>query len=180
MRKVFLTLLLIGFAPLFKSWHPFWGWTIRFLGSGEVCGDDLGWIAAEDFQEDVGQAVAKALDGHPVKTPTRAVLTEDKSAGSACYVSCQHLDLDGVKPSGRGIQSLLHQLQTLSWQIDARAIDHCWQIDLPVTWTEYLQNVLGRSMRKKVRRLSDRYLASGEVEVHTVSGYESWVKAWGH
>lgn len=171
---------LIGFAPLFKSWHPFWGWTIRFLGSGEVCGDDLGWIAAEEFQQDVGQAVAKALEGAPVKTPSRAVLTENGNPGSACYISCQHLDLDGVKPSDRGIQSLLHELEALGWRIDARTIDHCWQIDLPATWTEYLQNVLGRSMRKKVRRLSDRYLASGEVKVRTVSGHESWDEAWGH
>jgi len=171
---------LLGFAPLFKSWHPFWGWTIRFLGSGEVCGDDLGWIAPQEFQEHVGRVVAGALQGYLVKIPSQVIVPDDKQAGSVRRVACRYLDLDGIKASDRGILAFLDELKRLGWRTDARAIEHCWQIELPETWTDYLQNVLGRAMRKKVRRLEDRHLASGEVKVHTVCGSESWDQAWGY
>ena len=170
----------VGFAPLFSTWHPLWGWTIRLLGSGEVCSDDLGWIAQERFQQEVGKAIARFLHSHTVKSASLGALQNNVERHTIARVACHRLDFEGVKGSDSGLQAFLGELHRLGWTVDVRCDEHCWQIALPGTWEEYLQNVLGRAMRKKVRRLSERYLASGEIKVHATERDESWETAWDH
>lgn len=170
----------LGFAPLFSTRHPFWGWTIRLLGSGEVCSDDLGWIARDDFQQEVGKAIAQFLHSCTGKAAPFDTFRNHSERHAFSRVSCDLLDFDGIKASDSGLQAFLWKLRELGWTVDVRDDEHCWQMTLPATWADYLQNVLGRSMRKKVRRLSERYLASGEVTLHATVRDESWETAWDH
>ncbi|MGQ9770505.1 MAG: GNAT family N-acetyltransferase [Thermogutta sp.] len=170
----------LGFAPLFATWHPLWGRSIRFLGSGEICGDDLGWIAPEDFQEQMGRAVANSLHRKLVQLAPLGACPGHGRKETMRYVACDHLDLDGVTARNRGMQAFIRGLRQLGWFMDVQSIEHSWQISLPATWTEYLQERLGRSMRRKARKLNDQFLASGIVNVHTTGENQPWEKAWRH
>lgn len=170
----------LGFAPLFSTWHPLWGRSIRFLGSGEVCGDDLGWIAPEDFQEQVGRAVANSLHRKLVHPAPLGAFPGNGRKETTRYVACDHLDLDGVTARDRGMQAFIRELRQLGWSMDVGFIEHYWQISLPATWTEYLQERLGRSTRRKVQRLDNRYLASGKIGVQITRHDEAWQPAWNH
>mgnify|MGYP000936581539 FL=1 len=170
----------LGFAPLFMSWHPFWGWTIRFLGSGEICGDDVGWVAPGELQETVGRAIARALHHGTANACSMVTGGTNGSRTSIRIPTCDQVDLDGVRLSDRGLQGFLQELQGLGWAIDIRPIEHCWQIPLPKTWEEFLQNLPRSFMRKKIRKAQQRYLSPGGVHVHTVFGTIPWEEAWRH
>jgi CelD/BcsL family acetyltransferase involved in cellulose biosynthesis len=62
------------------------------------------------------------------------------------------LELAAVDAEDRGVQRLLAELRRRNCAVDCRPGPHCWVIDLPANWEEYLAR-LSKSHRKKLKRL---------------------------
>src|SRR4051812_22365057 len=48
-------------APWYRQWHPLTGWTVRFLGSGDVCTDHLSVLCQKEHVESATSAIADWL-----------------------------------------------------------------------------------------------------------------------
>jgi CelD/BcsL family acetyltransferase involved in cellulose biosynthesis len=52
--------------------------------------------------------------------------------------------------------------------VDRRPAEHCWRIELPATWDEYLAG-LSKSHRKQLRRFERRLFATRRAVLHTAT-----------
>lgn len=134
---------LVGIAPFYAA--QFGGTsTYKLLGSGTACTDHTTLYAQPPHQIEVGRAIAHH------------------------FLSLQNwnrLQLDSVDVHDAAIQSMVGHLREADALTHAKPSPHCWLLDLPASWEEYLQR-LSKSHRKRCRRLVRKYFDSGRVSFH--------------
>lgn len=175
---------LAGIVPLYREWHPLWGWVLRWLGSGEVCSDYLGPIAPACYQEHVGRVAIIALHALALGKSRFQDVAIDRSA--APRLTCHRIDWDGMRADDPAVQAVRIQAETLKWALDVRPTESSWQLALPRTWGEYLDSLQPRSVRRRYRKLSRAYLDHPDLVLHVVGKQEvfgtpcddNWQSAW--
>jgi CelD/BcsL family acetyltransferase involved in cellulose biosynthesis len=133
----------VGIAPLYLR-HAANGRAIRLLGDGEGATDHGNWLVADGWDVQVGIEVGRfllATKGH-----------------------WQRLVLESIDTDATAIQATVEHLGENGCHWHRRQINSCWKIRLPATWEEYL-GMLGKSLRKRVRKLQREYFDSGRIRV---------------
>jgi len=148
-----------GIGPWYLDWSPIWGRVLRFLGSGEVCGEYLGVLAEPGAEEGVAVAMAAWL-AEAEAEEDRWDLAELTSVDAEDFTTS--LLLDALR--GRGLEA------------HSRLGPDCWRLRLPPTWDEYLAT-LSSHRRKKIRCAEKHWLANGRAEFHLVRTPEELPRA---
>jgi CelD/BcsL family acetyltransferase involved in cellulose biosynthesis len=139
---------LVGLLPCYYESTCF-GRTLRLLGSGEVCTDYLGLLAAPGSELAVAEAVGDWL----------ASAMRGEGAGAASWDA---VELESVATHDPAMESLVACVQRHGALVGREATASCWRIALPREWDAYLAT-LSRSHRKQIRRCQERYLARGRT-----------------
>jgi CelD/BcsL family acetyltransferase involved in cellulose biosynthesis len=141
-RELFLLIALspegepVGIAPWFLTHECDGGRTIRLLGDGEVCSENVGILAAPADEEDVIAAIAGWLvDASTKRGPDR----------------WDQMTLECVPTADEPTQRLLERLATSGCRVHRRADVGLWKIDLPASWDEYAGR-FSKNRRKRLRR----------------------------
>ncbi|MDX1961802.1 MAG: GNAT family N-acetyltransferase [Pirellulales bacterium] len=134
---------LLGVAPWYLQRTVAYGNVIRFLGSGEVCGDYLSILSRPPQARAVDEAIADWLHGCAVGTQNDG-MTWDL------------LELTGVLESELATRGLAVFMLDRGHWVETVHLMSGWRIPLPQTWEEYVER-LSKSHRKNVRRV-DRLL----------------------
>lgn len=143
---------LVGLAPWYLERARYRGATIRFLGSGEVCSDDMTILCRPGDRQAVCRAIADWM------------LCDDPEARTAAS-RCERwnlLDLSGIDAEDPTVACFLAACRHRSAIVHRRVSHNCWTIELPDSWPKYLGR-LSKSHRKRIRRLERRYFDSGRV-----------------
>lgn len=167
---------LFGFVPLYSYRHPLWGWTVSWLGSGEVCSDYLEPIAPREHTAAVTQAMAEALHAIGMRRFNWGETCLENDGQRLCPI--HRLDLDGILSAGPFRKTFQQCLESLGWSIECRPIDNAWQIRLPATFEDYLAAVCKKKMRQLYRRLLRRYFSDPALAVKVVEGADDWRQAF--
>lgn len=146
---------LIGLAPWYCERKGARS-AVRFLGSGEVCSDYLTVLSAAGRETDVAAALADWL----------VALRKDNAGKGSGPFAWDRLEFSGIADDDVAMKSLLEQLTLRGAIIDRRRAEHCWRVDLPGSWDEYLAG-LSKSHRKQLRRFQRRLFATGRAVLHT-------------
>ncbi len=133
---------LVGLAPLCLTRSALRGRVISFIGSGMVCSDYLSLLAYENKTNDVACVVADWL-------ATTGADTWDR------------LELEGVARFDRAVTALADSLHRREHVVETVAIPSAWRIELPSTWSQYLQQ-LSKPRRAKVRQVERKLCAQGQ------------------
>jgi len=155
-RRLYVLVLLdpsgrpAGIGPWYLDRSPIWGRVLRFLGSGEVCGEYLGILAEPDAEEGVAVALA-------------AWLAEAESEEDRWDLA----ELTSVDAEDHATGLLVDALRGRGLEAHSRPGPDCWRLRLPPTWDEYLAT-LSSHRRKKIRHAEKHWLASGEAKFHVV------------
>ncbi|WP_152609773.1 GNAT family N-acetyltransferase [Geobacter sp. OR-1] len=131
--------------------------TVCLLGSGEASTNHTTWLAADKCEEVVSHAVAQFI-------------LDIKHEWNAVH-------FDSVDADDININSTVACMADMGFPVLRRSLHNRWEIELPPTWEEYLM-ILSKSHRKQCRSLQQRYLESGRVSVHKVSGIEDFHKGF--
>lgn len=164
-----------GFVPLFRYRHPLWGWTLSWLGSGEVCSDYLEPITPPEQSAAVTQAMAEALHAMSVG---RSAWGNTRIEAEGRTYPIHRVDLDGILSAGAFRESFQQCLASLGWRIDCRPIANTWQIYLPASFEEYLTKVCKKKMRELYRRLLRRQFSDPGLSIKVVEGTTDWHDAF--
>ena len=154
---------LVGVAPWYLDHHGPQGYTLRMLGSGEVCSDYLSVLCQPHMEYAVTQALADYL-------------TDDGLAAGPDRPHWDLLQLDGIDAEDTAMAHLLRHLADRGCTVHRRDALSCWRLELPATWDEYLQT-LSKNYRKQVRRLQRNVLDSGRAVLHSVEKSEDLPRA---
>jgi CelD/BcsL family acetyltransferase involved in cellulose biosynthesis len=142
---------LIGLAPWYVESERGTGKCICFLGSGEVCSDELTVLSRPGHQRQVTAAIAQWLvDGQG-----------RRGRGSHAWNTLKFTSIRHDEP---GILELAAELTARGAVVRQRPLCNAWKIELPATWEEYLA-ILSKDHRKKVRRLERNYIDGGRVRL---------------
>ena len=141
---------LCGIAPWYADRCPIRGRILRFLGTGEVCSEYLGVLAAPDCQ----QAVAESLAAWLGQVPSR-------------HDRWDLLELTAVDAEDQATGLLVESLRARACLVHSRPGPSCWRIDLPETWEAYLR-MLSANHRKRIRNAENRLIRSGRAVFHLV------------
>lgn len=150
---------LLGAAPWFARRTLGEGRTLRFLGSGEVCGDYLSLLCAPETQAAVVDAVAHWL----VRDEIHRELWD-------------LLEFNDVLGTDQPLAQLVGQLQAHGAWVEALARPSTWAIDLSGGWEAYLGQ-LSKSHRKEFRRCQ-RQLDAGQYLYHKVNSERDFALGW--
>lgn len=155
----------VGIAPWFLEHSLRHGCVVRPLGSGMACSDYLGILATDEHREQVAHALAEWLT---------AAAAGDLGGANRWDL----LDLISWDARDPMLISFMEHLEAAGSDVFRRPAMSCWAIPLPETWEEYLKQ-LGKSHRKSVRRINNRWLRSGDATVRivdTAKDYEPALK----
>jgi len=149
---------LLGAAPWYARQTLSEGRALRFLGSGEVCGDYLSLLCCPETQADVVYAVTQWL-------------TQD----ALHPVPWDLLELNDVPGEDPPLSQLVSALQARGAWAEALPQQSTWRIDLSGGWEGYLAT-LSKSHRKEFRRCA-RQLDAGEYCYHKADA-QNFAQAW--
>lgn len=150
---------LLGAAPWFARQTLGEGRALRFLGSGEVCGDYLSLLCTPETQTDVVYAVAQWL----LRDSLHSELWD-------------LLELNDVLGDDQPLTKLVYELQTQGAWAEAIPQQSSWAIDLSGGWEAYLAE-LSKSHRKEFRRC-ERQLDAGQYHYHKVASEQDFAQGW--
>jgi hypothetical protein len=148
---------LIGIAPWYRRSSLVSGDVLYWLGDGEVCTDHSTLICRAADSQFVADALAKAL--------------------TETHCDWDRLDLTAVDADDAAINALVAALSARDCTVTRHPTGHCWILDLPRTWDEYLASV-SKSHRKQLRQLERRVLNSTHAAWHCVTSTEELAAAW--
>jgi CelD/BcsL family acetyltransferase involved in cellulose biosynthesis len=151
---------LLGAAPWFARQTLSEGRALRFLGSGEVCGDYLSLLCTPETQADVVTGVAQWL-------------LRESLPGELWDL----LELNDVLGDDQPLTRLVYELQAHGAWAEALPQQSTWSIDLSGGWAAYLAQ-LSKSHRKEFRRC-ERQLDSGQYQYHKVTSDQDFDEGWG-
>jgi CelD/BcsL family acetyltransferase involved in cellulose biosynthesis len=147
---------LIALAPWYVERKAPRGAIVRFLGSGDVCSDYLTVLSAAGREPEVAAALAGWL----------IALRKENAGGSP--LAWDRLEFGGIADDDETMGRLLEQLSLRGAIVDRRQAEHCWRVELPSRWEEYLAG-LSKSHRKQLRRFQRRLFASGRAVLRTAA-----------
>jgi CelD/BcsL family acetyltransferase involved in cellulose biosynthesis len=136
---------LCGIAPWFCATSAVQGRTLAFLGSGEVCSDYLGILAAPPHRDAVVDAIGAWLLEHQGQ-------------------QWDLLHLAGVAASEPTIARLTSLFSAHGLTVHERPGLNTWRITFDSDWETYVES-LSKSHRKQVRRVDRRLVESGEAQL---------------
>jgi CelD/BcsL family acetyltransferase involved in cellulose biosynthesis len=148
--------VLAGLAPWYLQRSARGGVIVRFLGSGEVCSDYLTVLCAPGREAEIAAVLADWL----------VALRKDDADGRP--LTWDRLEFNGIVESDEAMQLLVEGLAERGAIVDRRPAEHCWRIELPATWDEYLAG-LSKSHRKQLRRFERRLFATRRAVLHTAT-----------
>ncbi len=132
---------IVGFAPLLVD-----GGTARFVGDADVC-DYLDFVVAPGYESDLFETLFDDLRATGIRS----------------------LDLGPVRPDSAVCTHLEAIARRRGYGVFRRPEDVSLELDLPVTWHEYLAMLKTRQrheIRRKIRRLSE----AGNAEHRCAAG----------
>ena len=94
-------------------------------------------------------------------------LVEDALGDNSESFRWDLLELDTVAADDHRIAALVHRLADLGCTTHHRPGVNCWRVDLPADWESYL-GLIGRNLRRDLRRLERDYLNTHRAELHTI------------
>lgn len=145
----------VGVAPWYIDYSLRQGRVIRPLGSGDTCSDYLGILTTTEHEQHV-----------------LAALTEWLVAAAAGQHGPENrwdlLDLVSVDAEDQTMLHFFDQLESSRNHVYRCDAPSCWRIELPGSWDDYL-SMLGRSQRKRVRRMDRKWLLGGVAQLRTVT-----------
>jgi CelD/BcsL family acetyltransferase involved in cellulose biosynthesis len=150
---------LLGAAPWFARQTIGEGRALRFLGSGEVCGDYLSLLCKSETQAEVVHAIAEWL----VRDSLHPELWD-------------LLELNDVLGNDQPLTQLVYELQARGAWAEATPQQSAWAIDLSGGWEAYLAE-LSKSHRKELRRCA-RQLDAGEYRYHRAVSEADFAEGW--
>ena len=150
---------LVGLLPLYRSESVSQGGVLRWLGSGEVCTDYLGVMAAHGYDSRVIELFADWL----------AEASRSREHG------WNVMQLDSVDDQEQTIIELQEKLVELDCTLHRSPGLNCWRIDLPDDWDEYLAR-MSKSHRKQLRRVERRILDNAETRILSVVDERSFAE----
>ena len=150
---------LLGAAPWYARHTIGEGRALRFLGSGEVCGDYLTLLCTPETQAEVVYAVAQWL----IRDSLHVELWD-------------LLELNDVLGDDQPLSQLVYELQSHGAWAEATPQQSTWRIDLSGGWEAYLAT-LSKSHRKEFRRCA-RQLDAGEYLFHKVTSELDFAQGW--
>jgi len=148
---------LIAILPCYLENSLVRGNVLRLLGDGETCSDHLDLLVAPSDIQRVVETLAGALSDRAADWDVA-----DFSA----------VDVDSV-----ALQRLFAKLEARHCHVSRVASQHCWSIQLPTSWDEYLAEH-SKSHRKKLRRLERQVLDSERAVWHIVQSPEEFDAGW--
>jgi CelD/BcsL family acetyltransferase involved in cellulose biosynthesis len=145
---------LVGLAPWYLARTVGERYSLRFLGSGEVCSDYLSVLCRPGREGDVTLALAEWL----------CAATTDPTADRPRW---ELLELGGADEHDLVVRDLLMHLAAHGNLVHRRSRASCWRVNLPSDWNGYLA-MLSKSHRKQVRRLERKFFDTGRARLHVV------------
>ena len=145
-------------APWHIERHAARGTAVKFLGAGEVCTDYLTVLCQPGTEAEISTALADWL------------VESRKQAGASAGGGARwdRLEFYGIPRDDRAMNQLVERLAERGALVDRRAADHCWRLELPGCWDDYLQT-LSKSHRKQLRRFQRRLFDSGRAVLRTAN-----------
>lgn len=129
---------------------------VKFLGSGEVCTDHLTVLCRAGMELEAADAVADWL----ARARKTAVEPNVRLA------KWDQLEFRGIADDDLAMNRLVDQLAERGALVDRRTAEHCWRLDLPACWEDYLRT-LSKSHRKQLRRFQRRLFDGGRAVLYT-------------
>lgn len=142
---------LVGLAPWYLEPHRVQGDVLRFLGSGDVCSDYLSILCLPGREDAVATTLAEWLCS-PRRHAERP---------------WDMLALAGVDAADGVTGRLIDELHVRGATIHGGPAVHCWRLELPRSWDEYLA-LVSKSHRKQLRRRERRLFDTGRAKLRTV------------
>jgi CelD/BcsL family acetyltransferase involved in cellulose biosynthesis len=139
---------LVGLAPWYLSRSNGAGRVVRFLGSGQVCSDELTIFSAPGCGDVVAQHIARWLSSD--------------SAGL-----WDAIVLDGVRADDEWLNSLAGAMASRGHAVHRRERVGAWRLELPDDWATYTMR-LSKSRRRGVRTIEKHYFDPGLVACKSV------------
>lgn len=149
---------LVALAPWHLERHAARGNAVKFLGSGEVCTDYLTVFSRRGAEAEAASALAEWL----------VQSRKQSAAPSMADARWDRLELCGIPVDDLATKLLVERLAQRGALVDRRATDHCWRLELPTSWEDYLRT-LSKSHRKQLRRFQRRLFDSGRAVLHTAN-----------
>jgi hypothetical protein len=150
---------------------------LRLLGDGEVCSDHLGLLAAASYPP---PSKGGARGGISDSSSTQES-TAQAAAAVAAFIAESNdwdlLDLAAVDSDDAATTAVLDGLALNDCTTSRLLADHCWVIDLPPTWDEFLA-MQSKSHRKQLRQLDARVLQSQRATWKLVATQADFASAW--
>jgi len=133
----------IGIAPWYSQSRPWSAPTLRFMGDPDVCPDHLSCPCIPGLEEEVAAKLAQFL--------------RDEWGGP--------LELSSLDGDDSFTQYFRKAMEEMGFQMEQHVPHSCWVLPLPSLWEDYLRT-RSSNHRNELRRLSEKYLASGLVCRH--------------
>jgi CelD/BcsL family acetyltransferase involved in cellulose biosynthesis len=132
------------------------GRTLRLLGDGDVCSEQLGLLADSAFADAAAEAIAEYL-------------VDASDWDLADFVAVD----DSDKPTAR----LMAALGERRCHATRQPGDRTWAIDLPATWEDFLA-LQSKSHRKQLRQLERRVIDGARTRWRLVEDASDFDRAW--
>lgn len=146
----------IAFAPWRLERQVGRGNIVKFLGSGEVCTDHLTLLCRTGTELEVAGAVADWL----------ARVRQTAVGPKASLAHWDQLEFRCIADDDLAMNRLVGRLAERGALVDRRSAEHCWRLELPACWEDYLRT-LSKSHRKQLRRFRRRLFDSGRAVLYT-------------
>lgn len=157
---------LVGLAPWYLE-RKGRGAVVRFLGSGEVCTDYLTVLSVPGRETEIAAALAEWL----------VALRKQNAGDGGGPTTWDRLEFSGIADDDASMGPLLDQLAVRGAIVDRRRADHCWRVELPESWEEYLAE-LSKSHRKQLRRFQRRLFKGRRAVLRTAASEEEFERAF--
>ncbi|HUY90591.1 MAG TPA: GNAT family N-acetyltransferase [Pirellulales bacterium] len=149
---------LIALAPWHLQRHVARGNVVEFLGSGEVCSDYLTVLCRPGTEAEASTALADWL------VQSRKTANVPRTDGARW----DRLEFRGIPVDDVAMNRLVERLAQRGALVDRRSMEHCWRLELPACWEDYLRT-LSKSHRKQLRRFQRRLFDTGRAVLHTAN-----------
>ena len=156
---------LIGLAPWYVTPSNLNGNVIRFLGSGEVCGDYLTVLCSPGRETQVTNVIADWLTSHQSQTCSRL------TGGGEDHWDL--LDLDGVEAKDPTMQMLAAACAERGAITHCRSGINCWRLHLPARWDD-LPKMVSKPFRRRIRGLQRMYFDTRRARMQVVQTRCDW------
>jgi CelD/BcsL family acetyltransferase involved in cellulose biosynthesis len=141
-----------GIAPFYRESSAARGRLLKFLGSGKACTEYQSLLVRPESCQRVAEAFADWLRDAARWRPNQ----------------WDALKLDSVAVSDPAMATFVSRCEHWGALLQQEPAPCCWRIDLPPSWSEYMESLAG-NVRRKVRKLVQTYVDTARAAVHECS-----------